>query len=126
MEQDVEVPGASDYVLEEGHLTIGGDTVVSGRYTFVDGVLAKISLAVKGSRPQLVEALTEKHGKPQSLDGASIWSSGGTDLYVSGEGGPLYMVGFVDQPLTNEIKARAAKIKAEQNSAKKDAAKKDL
>lgn len=102
------VPGVSLYVLEKGDLSIGAIPVAEGKYTFVDNVLARIFLSVRGSKRHLIEALADEHGAPQYQWSAYFWRKGKADLCVTGTDDNV-VIDFSDIELVHEIDDRVWK-----------------
>ncbi|AMV21609.1 hypothetical protein [Planctomyces sp. SH-PL14] len=99
------VPGVSLYVLEKGELSIGAIPVAEGKYTFVDNVLARIVLSVRGSKRRLVEALADEYGEPQYQWSAYWWHNGEVVLCVTGTDDDV-IIDFSCTALAHEIDVR--------------------
>jgi len=99
------VPGVSLYVLEKGILSIDAIPVAEGKYTFVDNVLARIFLSVRGSKRRLVEALADEYGEPQYQWSAYWWQNGEVVSRVTGTDDDV-VIDFSDTALVHQIAAR--------------------
>lgn len=99
------VPGVSLYVLEDGDLSVSAYPVAEGEYTFVDNVLARILLSVRGSKRHLIEALADEYGAPQYQWSAYWWHKGEVVLCVTGTDDNV-VIDFSDTALVHQIDVR--------------------